>query len=171
MCGENGCALVHECGFWGSSPRVRGKHFDHLEAEPLAGLIPACAGKTSWCRQRLRWCRAHPRVCGENRPLANKNLSYAGSSPRVRGKLVALQRALNNGGLIPACAGKTRAVRESIIFDWAHPRVCGENIAIASSWLSTAGSSPRVRGKLWVGGPSNFSWGLIPACAGKTFGH
>ena len=50
---------------------------------------------------------AHPRVCGENQDENILNLTQAGSSPRVRGKLPAYENAKVTDGLIPACAGKT----------------------------------------------------------------
>ena len=70
--------------------------------------------------------------------------------------------------LIPACAGKTWARCSFKSPQQAHPRVCGENVVPRALAGVTAGSSPRVRGKLEVrlGGGGNL--GLIPACAGKT---
>ena len=57
-------------------------------------------------------------------------LQLAGSSPRVRGKLQSIQTIVTRLGLIPACAGKTYAYT-AIETSWkAHPRVCGENLAI-----------------------------------------
>ena len=54
-------------------------------------------------------------------------VSPRGSSPRVRGKLVAVLAAHHHAGLIPACAGKTAAVLRPVVTAAAHPRVCGEN--------------------------------------------
>ena len=50
----------------------------------------------------------------------------------------------------------------------AHPRVCGENYTENAPVRSSAGSSPRVRGKLEGGFFHVAPVGLIPACAGKT---
>ena len=91
----------------GSSPRVRGKLKHSLVIFPERGLIPACAGNTSftvWTRWNRR---AHPRVCGENVLKIVDGNAYAGSSPRVRGKLEAVADVSTEIGLIPACAGKT----------------------------------------------------------------
>ena len=93
-----------------------------------------------------------------------------GSSPRVRGKLSDKSFKARISGLIPACAGKTLPGPARIPQQAAHPRVCGENEPIELRALRMPGSSPRVRGKLsdppgWL----DIS-GLIPACAGKTFG-
>ena len=53
-------------GSRGSSPRGRGKRFQHLEGLAGLRLIPAWAGKTrsGVLRRRVLW--AHPRVGGEN---------------------------------------------------------------------------------------------------------
>ena len=72
-----------------------------------AGLIPACAGKTMASLRSFRHCPAHPRVCGENIASSFGVNCESGSSPRVRGKLIAAGRKLPVLGLIPACAGKT----------------------------------------------------------------
>ena len=66
VCGEN--AGTHQGTGWarGSSPRVRGKPVDRAVVPTGVGLIPACAGKTSYGSARSSSPRAHPRVCGEN---------------------------------------------------------------------------------------------------------
>ena len=94
--------------------------------------------------------------------------AFLGSSPRVRGKQDARQRALQSGGLIPACAGKTPSLRPGANHLGAHPRVCGENCPRAVPVAHELGSSPRVRGKLAENGLVGNVGRLIPACAGKT---
>ena len=59
----------------------------------------------------------------------------AGSSPRVRGKLVGRMAVEARGGLIPACAGKTVRPALDAAYSEAHPRVCGENHAGAGVQL------------------------------------
>ena len=56
--------------------------------------------------------RAHPRVCGENFYHKHVKTLVDGSSPRVRGKQVVQALGGQAGGLIPACAGKTRSLLE-----------------------------------------------------------
>ena len=152
----------------GSSPRVRGKPARVGARGLVAGLIPACAGKTAGARGRGRAATAHPRVCGENWVMARAASAPPGSSPRVRGKPVVRSCARRRRGLIPACAGKTRGRPFPARACPAHPRVCGENRTRSEASGPGGGSSPRVRGKhppvLEIGGPV----GLIPACAGKT---
>ena len=152
----------------GSSPRVRGK-LQHRRRPPRnLGLIPACAGKTAGVAAGGPSHRAHPRVCGENAVKRGTLLPIRGSSPRVRGKPVRTRLYGPQRGLIPACAGKTPSHERKAPEPWAHPRVCGENIAPAPSKPSAKGSSPRVRGKLGEAFIPVLTKGLIPACAGKT---
>ena len=111
---------------------------------------------------------AHPRVCGENLG-GNPDILYVeGSSPRVRGKLVKLGYASNEGRLIPACAGKTQAGLKQSPATPAHPRVCGENQTHRTPETLAQGSSPRVRGKPCQVHARSPQRRLIPACAGKT---
>ena len=107
-------------------------------------------------------------MCGENRINFRAHFHVEGSSPRVRGKRSRVVKCFGCGGLIPACAGKTRA-RVSLRRRFrAHPRVCGENLITSSVSGIATGSSPRVRGKPVIMRLENADDRLIPACAGKT---
>ena len=127
-------------------------------------------------------------MCRENPPTLLKPSSAAGSSPRVRGKRNRTRLPPSRRGLIPACAGKHQCERSRLIrFRLipacagktrtqpmnieeirAHPRVCGENYTENAPVRSSAGSSPRVRGKRECSSLGRIRCGLIPACAGKT---
>ena len=113
--------------FMGSSPRVRGKQDVIREAVKMAGLIPACAGKTRPAHSDYGHSGAHPRVCGENTGWVVLRLSIVGSSPRVRGKHCGSRERTQSRRLIPACAGKTALAYKADQYKRAHPRVCGEN--------------------------------------------
>ena len=66
VCGENSFGLLAVAGVVGSSPRVRGKlNYGNVRTF-VAGLIPACAGKTLGKLAISPRNGAHPRVCGEN---------------------------------------------------------------------------------------------------------
>ena len=168
MCGENLVGTLWALNRDGSSPRVRGKRTHACCLTARRGLIPACAGKTASWSSATSMTRAHPRVCGENPGWFETVARDAGSSPRVRGKL--LIRSLDPGlyRLIPACAGKTsrrRLMRKPLR---AHPRVCGENHRRPDAGNRLPGSSPRVRGKRVNAPQRSYAARLIPACAGKT---
>ena len=168
VCGENIGAWGDVGAKEGSSPRVRGKLQPRTTKTDIGRLIPACAGKT--CSgapsRRARW--AHPRVCGENRNALVVELVDRGSSPRVRGKPRDDAGVHSVVRLIPACAGKTCALRPSRGRARAHPRVCGENRPRQRRQIVVAGSSPRVRGKPLPLDAGGLRFRLIPACAGKT---
>ena len=168
VCGENTATRRGQWRPTGSSPRVRGKQLE-LALDGVAGrLIPACAGKTRSCARRPRLSSAHPRVCGENGSPTIRAWDYAGSSPRVRGKRLRETARAHPGGLIPACAGKTRTWAARGRAPRAHPRVCGENRREIVPGPAHDGSSPRVRGKRAGCGGDVGAQRLIPACAGKT---
>ena len=168
-CGENTCFATSTCPTSGSSPRVRGKLGHDLLGDKADGLIPARAGKTAHTPVSVYHGWAHPRACGENLVRVCKKQLAAGSSPRVRGKLIIVDRGDHRVGLIPARAGKTiKDVRSEARIP-AHPRACGENQRTLRYPRHQAGSSPRVRGKRGMGGASSAGLRLIPARAGKTF--
>ena len=52
----------------------------------MDGLIPARAGKTFRVPRSRYDPEAHPRACGENPARRPPRSTWAGSSPRVRGK-------------------------------------------------------------------------------------
>ena len=153
---------------WGSSPRVRGTLRQGQGPVRVRGIIPACAGNTR--PSTARRCRAgdHPRVCGEHSSRRLTAAFAVGSSPRVRGTRILNQALSVMGGIIPACAGNTRANRGRLARRRDHPRVCGEHMR---KWLLDhveAGSSPRVRGTRILVSVRLRCRGIIPACAGNT---
>ena len=168
VCGENSFHAARARWLGGSSPRVRGKLKRVKIGDVTAGLIPACAGKTTTTRRTCRTAWAHPRVCGENALLKSSAEILPGSSPRVRGKRQPDRCLVVEVRLIPACAGKTRAMVDWEINRRAHPRVCGENGLCRDRRRRDGGSSPRVRGKRSLYACSSVHLRLIPACAGKT---
>ena len=112
---------------------------------------------------------AHPRAGGENPHKVEFDVPTNGSSPRGRGKRVALGSCVGGVGLIPARAGKTTNARMTRASPRAHPRAGGENPPSASAKVTTSGSSPRGRGKRFAASVRNRPAGLIPARAGKTW--
>ena len=168
VCGENVSVVKARLSSVGSSPRVRGKLPWPPRVPSLRRLIPACAGKTEGLLRSDTSTRAHPRVCGENCQQRSPKRAARGSSPRVRGKRGHLCCAHGVQGLIPACAGKTCGDRAEANLAEAHPRVCGENFMAVDAGGLGEGSSPRVRGKPYRENAERSTYGLIPACAGKT---
>ena len=112
-CGENyffpACLAVQP----GSPPRMRGKHIINIIIACFLRITPAHAGKTTRIRQNIFASKDHPRACGENFLTAPMIALYAGSPPRMRGKLFQFVPVLNT---YPD-----------------HPRACGENYKISSN--------------------------------------
>ena len=166
-CGEKyDVSASRHCGE-GSSPRVRGKAFEGYVTTAFPRIIPAGAGKsTSWdWTPPRKW--DHPRGCGEKIDPKCPAQRKAGSSPRVRGKGAAWLKTHVRRRIIPAGAGKRRMRRRGRGCTRDHPRGCGEKSVAACATCLSAGSSPRVRGKVGSGMSSGKACRIIPAGAGK----
>ena len=91
----------------------------------------------------------HPRVCGETP-----------SEAKIK---------IDEGGSIPACAGKPRSCGRPASIQRVHPRVCGETPELRPAGVHPEGPSPRVRGNLFLHRLDVLRVGSIPACAGKPY--
>ena len=150
VCGEHTANPPSPLNSAGSSPRVRGTHPPgHRERAPQR-FIPACAGNTRPVARCAAQGPVHPRVCGEHHRSGSNGKPAAGSSPRVRGTLMEAMKNCADTRFIPACAGNTRGTTRSAGTAAVHPRVCGEHGAIAKPIIARIGSSPRVRGTLFM---------------------
>ena len=147
---------------------MRGKQRPRKARLKFLGLIPAHAGKTGESSRGIGVASAHPRACGENTRQAIERTRIPGSSPRMRGKPSPCGMRGAARGLIPAHAGKTAQAGNQVHNRGAHPRACGENVVPRALAGVTAGSSPRMRGKLVRTPGLRVGEGLIPAHAGKT---
>ena len=147
---------------------MRGKPFSIFFASFADRITPADAGKTpETALERLAFTD-HPRGCGENISAARRIANRQGSPPRMRGKPAAAPRKLRNTRITPADAGKTMWIKPASPFVRDHPRGCGENVAGAEPQRLTAGSPPRMRGKLMILTATNARSRITPADAGKT---
>ena len=152
----------------GSSPLTRGKPGHKALASTRRRLIPAHAGKTRHQSPTAESPGAHPRSRGENSGGGEGKHGHAGSSPLTRGKHSSLLATPTANRLIPAHAGKTKALEVSLRRCGAHPRSRGENELLSLGHDPVAGSSPLTRGKRrYVRLPPD-ALRLIPAHAGKT---
>ena len=67
VCGEHASLDVDGLSAVGSSPRVRGTPCGSEDAHCTVGIIPACAGNTTFQPETTFNIGDHPRVCGEHR--------------------------------------------------------------------------------------------------------
>ena len=86
----------------------------------------------------------------------------------MRGALPDLVPGVEEGGIIPACAGSTAASIQPVSASWDHPRMCGEHMVSTRRICQPSGSSPHVRGAQSLGIQFSGTTGIIPACAGST---
>ena len=168
MCGEHGRLATMPCRSPGSSPHVRGAQRLERQSCSLSGIIPACAGSTSWETLRRSSIRDHPRMCGEHELGDFAAFLDQGSSPHVRGALRQTQRQGQRLGIIPACAGSTPTATRPSREPRDHPRMCGEHFTTTGSPYCSSGSSPHVRGAPTGDLLGVTIGGIIPACAGST---
>ena len=153
---------------YGSSPRMRGKHAVLRNTRSNRRIIPAHAGQTLCPDYYHCHCPDHPRACGANIDMSVPIEDMDGSSPRMRGKLDAAERAIGCGRIIPAHAGQTTSGNPLKIADSDHPRACGANLIECLKHNLDTGSSPRMRGKLIAHGIVGERLRIIPAHAGQT---
>ena len=107
VCGEKGDLVSQGGNILGSPPHVRGKADERYIQKHLAGITPACAGKSSVKRSLSFWNWDHPRMCGE-KSLRTAALRLCwGSPPHVRGKGAYVHVRRTVKGITPACAGKS----------------------------------------------------------------
>ena len=116
----------------GSSPHVRGAQDKRKHGIILGGIIPACAGSTSYLAAIFHLPRDHPRMCGEHRNIIACICVSLGSSPHVRGAQKHCRHRRGVPGIIPACAGSTSTPTTRNPTQWDHPRMCGEHSSAAS---------------------------------------
>ena len=138
---------------------MRGKRIGRARPAGPPRIIPARAGQTSRAPTPKTRTTDHPRACGANFEKTRLRMINPGSSPRVRGKLVAVDQADDRVRIIPARAGQTNRVRTYNRHTADHPRACGANALAGDPHNWKDGSSPRVRGKRlpWRSGTGRIS--------------
>ena len=107
ICGEHSNVALSISTFTGSSPHMRGTLLRDMWKTVHTGIIPAYAGNTLAPDLRVRIIRDHPRICGEHSNVALSISTFTGSSPHMRGTLLAMMSATSLAGIIPAYAGNT----------------------------------------------------------------
>ena len=107
-------------------------------------------------------------MCGEKSYTVAFVILYAGSPPRVRGKVMAFSSSDSAFRITPACAGKRALCFRTLSHMRDHPRVCGEKRSGKWPRHRWQGSPPRMRGKELLVVPPAGNFGITPAYAGKS---
>ena len=152
----------------GSSPLARGLRPRDVRRALRGGIIPARAGFTSRGNHTGASYVDHPRSRGVYYPIFHTSARVCGSSPLARGLPDAAGHRQNDGRIIPARAGFTRARDSTIGESWDHPRSRGVYGLLLLAVDAPVGSSPLARGLLsWSSSSPRKVW-IIPARAGFT---
>ena len=152
-----------------SPPRVRGKDPPAAAMQGCPGITPACAGKSHSVTDANASSWDHPRVCGEKMQTPTPSSGGMGSPPRMRGKVYKITPPWFSIRITPAYAGKRAWFSYCGCQDRDHPRVCGEKFYVDEVLPGDTGSPPRMRGKVCIFFLVTLSFGITPACAGKSF--
>ena len=86
----------------------------------------------------------------------------------MRGKEAAAVFQRTGAGITPAYAGKRELTGNLFIVPRDHPRVCGEKPVRIQTRTISAGSPPRMRGKVVRGMQQALRYRITPAYAGKS---
>ena len=151
----------------GSPQRGRGKVQVCAVVAVARGITPAWAGKSRTRHRPEHRCRDHSRMGGEKQDGHSQAPWNWGSPPRGRGKGGAGALILGQIGITPAWAGKSCGRCPAGRCSGDHPRVGGEKHAAPVSWMWSAGSPPRGRGKACRHAQLDNQGRITPAWAGK----
>ncbi len=141
-----------------------------LTAASKLRITPAHAGKSHQRISINRAHRDHPRACGEKWRLAQIGRGKRGSPPRMRGKGWLKSGEYAQPRITPAHAGKRTASLPRLTRRRDHPRACGEKMVCYDPHNASAGSPPRMRGKVVYCMVSTWKARITPAHAGKRRG-
>ena len=130
----------------GSSPRMRGTHWQFQDDPGARRFIPAHAGNAPVCHRSRLVLTVHPRACGERHRHAQYVRNRYGSSPRMRGTLQVGTAKRRGQRFIPAHAGNALPSGARTYSRPVHPRACGERQRVCAEPAAVRGSSPRMRG-------------------------
>ena len=151
----------------GSPPHTRGaaKHMIGLDA--CQRITPAYAGSRSI--QPLRYCCAadHPRIRGEQRLVGPSEPHGTGSPPHTRGAGGKSWAVRTKARITPAYAGSRPLPSGLYLSGSDHPRIRGEQDAVANNVFRLIGSPPHTRGAGHYGLERQRRRRITPAYAGS----
>ena len=147
MRGEKSAMRGARCWTPGSPPHARGKAGAFTLRAEVAGITPACAGKSGVLGQPGAGLRDHPRMRGEKIRRGTTPDECVGSPPHARGKGPYAFWWTDCTGITPACAGKRKRFCNLLNMYKDHPRMRGEKFFISSHAPVNGGSPPHARGK------------------------
>ena len=168
VCGEKAAFSKISRSVTGSPPRVRGEAIKKSSVCVMTRITPACAGRSDKPLPAADKDGDHPRVCGEKLECRLNCVPAIGSPPRVRGEEADPFPVHRDGGITPACAGRSGCGSAARGSGRDHPRVCGEKPLFSIRTAALKGSPPRVRGEARFRSSRSGRSRITPACAGRS---
>jgi len=167
VCGEHELITDKRGVNRGSSPRVWGTCIRDLRDPQDDRFIPTCVGNIYVIGIGRGELSVHPHVCGEHVVNVFVILSDFGSSPRVWGTCIPINKNRDVLRFIPTCVGNISAERRRVHAYSVHPHVCGEHGRCQPEMVAATGSSPRVWGTLDQLQTNLDKSRFIPTCVGN----
>ena len=151
----------------GSPPHTRGRSRNQRVNRGSKGFTPAYAGKIVHARASVSAFGVHPRIRGEDQRHFEARQYAGGSPPHTRGRWLKKLNIVQLLGFTPAYAGKITSCDRSSRRTQVHPRIRGEDLAMADIGEGDEGSPPHTRGR-WGCRAGRKPWmRFTPAYAGK----
>ena len=166
--GEHADGVLSRMSIGGSSPHTRGAPARPGHPAPVAGIIPAYAGSTTYDKTGSYLEPDHPRIRGEHENTPPGFNARVGSSPHTRGARGSVRAGRCRIGIIPAYAGSTPPAPKSRNTGRDHPRIRGEHRLQGMPVRPDQGSSPHTRGAPKKREDPENAARIIPAYAGST---
>ena len=166
--GEKDAITLETGAAKGSPPLTRGKDRSCPLQLTCRGITPAYAGKSAFGSGLLSKSEDHPRLRGEKFFPESQKSKTEGSPPLTRGKDPAPHKLKTRMRITPAYAGKSRRWCFRPRYYRDHPRLRGEKLTTAITFVWTQGSPPLTRGKAFNPDFVDSFDGITPAYAGKS---
>ncbi len=139
---------MRHAGVEGSSPRVWGRPPSPVWCLLPPRFIPTRVGQAAECAVASWAYPVHPHACGAGGYRVRQAHLNGGSSPRVWGRRVGECGDGKINRFIPTRVGQASCTDQRGSWRAVHPHACGAGVALVILLIATAGSSPRVWGRL-----------------------
>ena len=110
-CGDKPLISIYLLYVTGSSPRVWGQELSLTCISPIVRIIPTRVGTSLFLYVFLPSSRDHPHACGDKAIDNNTIALTKGSSPRVWGQAMTVEKAFLNCRIIPTRVGTSLRLR------------------------------------------------------------
>jgi len=150
----------------GSPPRAWGRLETADAIREHRRFTPACVGTIAKSAGCCVAAAVHPRVRGDDSRAESGEGELDGSPPRAWGRLFLDVLLDPSRRFTPACVGTIVAQSQKYSVASVHPRVRGDDVALATKQGPSIGSPPRAWGRSGSPGLRQSRVRFTPACVG-----